>query len=118
MGAGIPAWSIITDPGVGFAKTSADNLRLIRELPALRDASLGGLAGALARGPMLVGPSRKGFLGKLVGRPGKSGPDRDAATVAACVACVAGGADIVRVHAVREVKDGIAVADALYRPAS
>ena len=62
---------------------------------------------------MLVGPSRKGFLGHLTGRAVAA--ERDAATVAACVACVAGGADIVRVHNVRDVTDGVKIADALYR---
>jgi 2-amino-4-hydroxy-6-hydroxymethyldihydropteridine diphosphokinase/dihydropteroate synthase len=64
---------------------------------------------------MLVGPSRKSFLGKITGRAEPA--DRDAATVAAAVACVASGglADIVRVHNVKDVRDGIAVADALFR---
>jgi dihydropteroate synthase len=56
-----------------------------------------------------------GFLGALTGRTAPA--DRDAATVAASVACVAGGglADIVRVHNARDVGDGLRVADALYR---
>ena len=64
---------------------------------------------------MLVGPSRKGFLGRITGRTTPA--ERDAATVAACVACVAGGglADVVRVHNVRDVVDGIRIADAIYR---
>lgn len=103
--------------GVGFPKTPADNLALIRELPALRDEARGGLSAALARAPVLVGPSRKGFLGNLIGRPGHNAKERDAATLAACVACVGGGADIVRVHAVRQARDAMVVADALYRGA-
>ena len=76
------------------------------------------LQGAFSHGPVLVGPSRKGFLGKLTGQvePAK----RDAATVAAAALCVAGGglADIVRVHNVRDVADGLRVADAVCRSTS
>lgn len=63
--------------------------------------------------PLLVGASRKGFLGKAVG--GKPPAERDAATVAAVVASIAGGADVVRVHNVAMCADGARVADALYR---
>lgn len=63
--------------------------------------------------PMLMGPSRKGFLGRLTGRA--LAADRDAATVAAAVVCVEGGADVVRAHNVAAVRDGLRVADAVYR---
>lgn len=63
--------------------------------------------------PLLLGASRKGFLGKLIG--GKPALERDAASVAAVVASIAGGADIVRVHNVGMCADGAHVADALYR---
>jgi 2-amino-4-hydroxy-6-hydroxymethyldihydropteridine diphosphokinase/dihydropteroate synthase len=113
VAAGVPAWNIITDPGLGFAKTPADSVALLRDLALFKTR---GLQGAFAGGPLLLGPSRKGFLGKLTGR---SVPrDRDAATVAAAVAGVAcGGADIVRAHNVPVVRDGLRVADALYRAA-
>jgi dihydropteroate synthase len=72
------------------------------------------LQGAFRHAPLLVGPSRKGFLGKLTGRT--IAAERDAATVAACTVCVASGAaDVVRVHAVKEVADGMKVADAVWR---
>lgn len=81
-------------------------------------SSQGGLRGALSRGPMLLGPSRKGFLGRITGQSGRNAAAaaaRDAATVAACTVGVAGGADIVRVHNVRACADGVRVADAVYR---
>ena len=99
--------------GIGFSKTGDGNLELIRHLGDLRGRAL---QGAFRRGgPLLVGPSRKGFLGAIAGR--ERPEERDAATVAAAVACVAGGglADIVRAHNVRDVRDGLRVADALYR---
>lgn len=111
VAAGIPAWNIITDPGIGFAKTAQGNIELLRGLRTpLRDSVL---QGAVRHGPMLMGPSRKGFLGKLTGR--QTARERDAATVAAVVACVEQGADIVRVHNVRDCVDGVKVADAVYR---
>lgn len=87
-------------------------MEIIRNLASLRQHSL---HGAFSHGPLMVGPSRKGFLGALTGR--KAPAERDAATVAAAVACVASGglADIVRAHNVRYVSDGLKVADALYR---
>ncbi|KAL6758375.1 Dihydropteroate synthase-like protein [Haematococcus lacustris] len=109
MAAGIPAWNIILDPGVGFAKTAEGSLELIRHLPDMRQV----LQGAYRAGPLLVGPSRKGFLGKLTGR--QRAEERDAATVAACTACVAHGADVVRVHNVRDNVDAVRVADAVWR---
>ncbi len=122
---------------MGFAKAGRDNVELLRCLPRLRAEALEGPYAAapplpppsnpgndtdspsswpLSRphggGPMLVGPSRKRFLGELTGRyePG----ERDAATAAACVAAVAGGAALVRVHAVAAVRDALAVADAVW----
>ncbi|GAX75546.1 hypothetical protein CEUSTIGMA_g2989.t1 [Chlamydomonas eustigma] len=112
MMAGVPAWNIILDPGIGFSKTPEGNLDLIRHLSLLRGQAL---QGGFKNAPMLVGPSRKSFLGKITGRTEPA--ERDAATVAAAVACIANGglADIVRIHNVKDVRDGIAVADALYR---
>jgi 2-amino-4-hydroxy-6-hydroxymethyldihydropteridine diphosphokinase/dihydropteroate synthase len=62
---------------------------------------------------MLVGASRKRFLGEMTGR--SEATDRDVASVAALVAAVKGGADIVRVHAVQASVDGARVADGLWR---
>lgn len=64
--------------------------------------------------PMLVGTSRKGFLGKLTGR--QLAKDRDVATAATTVAAIEGGADIIRVHNIPFTRDAVAIADALYKP--
>ncbi|KAG2446165.1 hypothetical protein HXX76_000760 [Chlamydomonas incerta] len=131
--AGVPAWSIILDPGIGFAKTAEGNVQLLRDLPLLRSQGLdgpyaasaaaaasgsspgadGGSSSRLWGGPLLVGPSRKRFLGSLTGR--EVAAERDAATAAACVVAVAAGADVMRVHNVRDVRDALCVADAVYR---
>jgi dihydropteroate synthase len=102
--AGIDRDQIVLDPGIGFAKTGEHNLALL--------ASLDALAARLDR-PLLLGPSRKAFLGELLG--GVPPEERAVGTAAACVAGVLGGARIVRVHDVRAQKDAIAVADAIVR---
>lgn len=62
--AGIKTWNLILDPGLGFAKTKLGNLQLLGKLRDMRHHTLPGLYGRL---PMLVGPSRKGFLGAVTG---------------------------------------------------
>jgi dihydropteroate synthase len=97
--------ALVVDAGLGFGKSVADNLHLLQAGAALRRHS-----GAAA---VLSGPSRKRFLGAIVGheRP----EDRDAATVgAACVAALH-GADLVRVHAVRACVDALRIVGALPR---
>jgi len=84
--AGVAPERIVVDPGIGFGKRLADNLALL--------ARCGELARRLGR-PLLVGPSRKGFLGALTGDPVER---RDVATVAACAVAVFAGADAIRVH--------------------
>ncbi|KAB8349747.1 hypothetical protein FH972_023762 [Carpinus fangiana] len=93
--AGIPRWRIILDPGIGFAKTAAGNLELLRRLNELRDYE--GFRGL----PWLVGTSRKGFIGRITGVEAAS--ERTWGTAAAVTAAVQGGADIVRVHDVEEM---------------
>jgi len=110
--AGIPAWRIIADPGIGFAKTAKQNLELLKDLPIVRRV-LSKASCTVAHGPLLIGPSRKGFLGKLTGR--HKGEDRDAATIAAAVVGVIGGANIVRAHNVCDVRDAMKVVDAIYK---
>ena len=110
--AGIPAWRIIADPGIGFAKDMKQNLELLKDLPIVRRV-LSKASCTVAHGPLLIGPSRKGFLGKLTGR--HKGEDRDAATIAAAVVGVIGGANIVRAHNVRDVRDAMKVVDAVYK---
>ncbi|QQR41826.1 dihydropteroate synthase [Myxococcus xanthus] len=102
--AGIPRGRILLDPGIGFGKTFEHNLFLLRRLPELRVLGL----------PLLVGTSRKGFLGRLAG--GKPASERLAATLGSVASMAAlGGADVVRVHDVTEARDALAVADAIRR---
>jgi dihydropteroate synthase len=102
--AGIGAERIVVDPGIGFAKTGEQNLELI--------ARLGVLGERLGR-PVLLGPSRKAFVGALLG--GVPAAERDAGSVGACVAGLARGARIFRVHEVRAARQALDVADAIFR---
>ncbi|HEX2205921.1 MAG TPA: dihydropteroate synthase [Longimicrobium sp.] len=102
--AGIGAERIVVDPGVGFAKTAAQNLALI--------AGVGALARRLGR-PVLLGPSRKAFIGHILG--GVPAEARDAGTVGACVAGLLCGARLFRVHEVRAAREALLVADAVLR---
>ena len=95
-GAGIAAERVLLDPGIGFAKTPAHNLELLRRQPELL---------ALGR-PLLLGWSRKSTLGSVTGRPVG---DRLAASVAAALAAVLQGAAVVRVHDVQATVDALAV---------
>ncbi|MEB3314390.1 MAG: dihydropteroate synthase [Cyanobacteriota bacterium] len=101
---GIDAQAIALDPGLGFAKTSAQNLEILRQLHQLQDLGC----------PLLVGPSRKSFLGWLLDQPDPQG--RIWGTAAACCAAIAGGADMLRVHDGAEMAQVCRVADALWRP--
>ena len=99
-GCGVTREQIVLDPGLGFSKTPEQNCEVLRGLPFM--ASLGM--------PIMVGPSRKRFLGAITG---KDTPDRDTATAAACVAAFLGGAYLFRVHDVGRAKESLAVAEAL-----
>jgi dihydropteroate synthase len=87
----------VVDPGIGFGKRRPQNLELL--------ARAGELGARLGR-PVMVGPSRKRFLGELFAG-GRDVAQRDDATVGACLAAVAAGADLVRVHDVRRVADAL-----------
>jgi dihydropteroate synthase len=104
VAAGVDPARVVIDPGLGFAKTSAHNWALLAALPDL--VALGH--------PVLIGASRKRFLGELLGEPGQPRPveDRDAATDAVTTLAAAAGAWAVRVHDVRGSRDAIAVAGA------
>jgi len=92
---------VIVDPGIGFGKTPAHNFELLRRLDEIVSLGL----------PVLVGPSRKSFLGSL---PSALPPDeRLEGTLAAVALSVLKGASIVRVHDVRETKRAVEVADAV-----
>ncbi|MEA2671269.1 MAG: dihydropteroate synthase [Chloroflexota bacterium] len=101
--AGIERERVIVDPGLGFGKTPAHNLELLRRLGELR---------ALDR-PLMVGPSRKSTIGVLLG--GAPPERRLEGTLALCVLAAAHGADLVRVHDVGEVTRALRVADAVLR---
>jgi len=94
--AGIADERIAVDPGFGFGKTVAHNLRLLRELSAIASLGL----------PIVAGLSRKSTLGGLTGRPAD---DRLAASLAAALSAVVHGASIIRVHDVRETVDALKV---------
>lgn len=99
--AGIPVARVALDPGLGFAKRTEHNLQLLRDLsPVL----------ALGR-PLVVGPSRKRFLGAVL--EGAEPAGRDVATAAACVVGFAAGARVFRVHDVATARQALAVAAAV-----
>jgi len=100
---GIDPSHLIVDPGIGFAKTAEQNLELLRQIPACK--ALGA--------PVLIGVSRKSFIGKILDRPDPKA--RVWGTAAACAAAIAGGADILRVHDVAAMVDVARVADAIWR---
>jgi dihydropteroate synthase len=102
LDAGIAAEAIVLDPGLGFAKSTEHNLALIHHLDAI--AALGH--------PVMVGPSRKRFLGAVTGLEVGS---RDEATAAACVAARVFGASLFRVHNVSRTREALDIADAVLR---
>lgn len=109
---GLPPWRLIVDPGLGFSKDAKHNWELIRGLNHVRTAFHSNLPGV--RPPLLVGPSRKGFLGRAMARSTPPA-DRDFATCAAIAGCVHGGAWAVRSHNARAAWDAARVADTLWR---
>jgi dihydropteroate synthase len=98
--AGIREDRIILDPGIGFGKTREENLEIIRRLPELHRLGF----------PLLIGPSRKSFIGKTLDLPAG---ERLEGTAAAVALSIAGGADIVRVHDVRAMVRVARMADAI-----
>jgi dihydropteroate synthase len=103
VAAGIDKSQIIIDPGIGFAKTYSQNLEILRELPRFRSLNC----------PILVGVSRKSFIGHILNQP--EAKQRIWGTAAACTGAIASSADILRVHDVREMHDVCQVADAIFR---
>ena len=91
------------DPGLGFGKTALHNLELLRRLPELKLLGL----------PLVVGASRKKFLGKILGTDDPN--DRKEGTAATVALSIAYGADMVRVHDVREMARVAKVSDAVVR---
>lgn len=94
--------NIIIDPGIGFAKNAQQNIQLIQELSQFKTLNR----------PILIGVSRKSFIGKITGRDNPK--DRVWGTAAACCGAIANGADIIRVHD-SQMSDVAKVADAIWR---
>lgn len=104
LAAGIARDAIVLDPGIGFGKRFADNLDLIAALASFRSLGF----------PLLLGASRKAFLGAITGR---AAPQRDAATLATTAAAFAAGCELVRVHDAPASVDLLRVLAALRAPA-
>ena len=98
---GINKSKIIIDPGIGFAKTAEQSLELLQRLGELKALDL----------PVLVGVSRKSFMRPILNKD--NAKDRVWGTAAACYGAIARGADILRVHDVKEMYDVCRVADAI-----
>jgi dihydropteroate synthase len=105
MGEGVDEDAIWVDPGIGFGKTVRHNLQLLARLAELRE---------LGR-PVVVGTSRKRFIGSLTGR---DVDDRLGGSVASNVLALARGADVLRVHDVAEMRDAVRVAETILGAAS
>ncbi|KAI9501578.1 trifunctional dihydropteroate synthetase [Coemansia spiralis] len=140
---GVARWNIIIDPGIGFAKEGVQNFEVLRRLPALTARNIHAsakskgssnaeeiaedlntdvdeqgfvdenLATELVNYPVLVGSSRKRFIGNVTDRP--NAKDRVWGTAATVTAAIQGGASIVRVHDVAEMLDVACVSDNIYR---
>jgi dihydropteroate synthase len=102
---GVKPNQIAIDPGLGFAKTYPQNLEILRNLDKFRELDC----------PLLVGPSRKSFIGWILDQPDPQ--KRVWGTAATCCAAIAGGADMIRVHDGAEMYDVCRVADAVWRAA-
>jgi len=104
-GMGVRSGQIILDPGIGFGKRKEDNLALIRGLPRLSGLGY----------PVLLGVSRKSFIGRVLASDGDPRPveERMAGTLAVHLFATLLGADILRVHDVRETRDALRVFSAL-----
>ena len=99
---GIKKENIIIDPGIGFGKTLEHNLEILNRLSEFKELGM----------PVLVGPSRKSFIGKITGAE----PDnRVFGTAGAVAIAIENGADMVRVHDVKEIKQAVMIADAIIR---
>jgi dihydropteroate synthase len=100
LAAGVPRERVLLDPGIGFGKTAAHGVEVLRRLAELTELGQ----------PLLVGVSRKSFLERIFGQPMEH---RLPGTIAAVTAAVLRGADVVRVHDVADVVRAVRVAEAL-----
>jgi dihydropteroate synthase len=99
--AGISVENVVVDPGIGFGKPTACDLAILRDLPEL----------CVLRRPILVSPSRKTFIGRVLGYP--SPEPRLAGTLAAVTFALLQGANVIRSHDVQETRDCIRMVDAI-----
>jgi dihydropteroate synthase len=102
LGAGIDPDMIIIDPGIGFGKRIQDNLRIIKELASLKSLNF----------PILVGLSRKGFIGEILDRPVER---RLIGTITANTLAILNGANIIRVHDVADAVEMVTIIDSVRR---
>ncbi|KAI9311042.1 Dihydropteroate synthase-like protein [Dichotomocladium elegans] len=109
IAAGVPRWNIIIDPGIGFAKTTKQDIDILRRLEEMVNSPESNLAGF----PSLMGPSRKKFIGNLTGV--SEANKRTYGTAAAVAASIAGGANVVRVHDVRAMWEVAQVCDSVWK---
>ncbi len=100
--AGVDPACLLLDPGVGFGTDTRESIALIKHLPELKQLNR----------PILLGPSRKRFIGELTGM---QADQRLLGTAAAVTAGIASGADFIRIHDVAAIKEVVQVADALLR---
>jgi dihydropteroate synthase len=105
LAAGVPRERVVLDPGLGFAKKPGHNWELVAALDVLRELGC----------PLLVGASRKSFLGRLLAVDGVPRPvdEREHAHVALVTLLAVRGVDLLRVHDVRATRDALAVVAAL-----
>ncbi|CAK6693307.1 dihydropteroate synthase [Synechococcus sp. BA-124 BA4] len=103
MAAGVRPQQVIWDPGLGFAKTTEQNLALLRGLAVMRREGF----------PLLVGPSRKRFIGAVLNEPRPRA--RLWGTAAVCAEAIAAGADVLRVHDVGPIVQTARMVDAIRR---
>jgi dihydropteroate synthase len=96
---------LVIDPGIGFGKTLEDNLTILNSLEQFASFEL----------PLMIGTSRKSFIGRLTGKPAD---DRVFGTAASVALAISGGAHIVRVHDVREMVEVVRVTDAIVNSSS
>ena len=98
--AGVKRQQIIFDPGIGFGKTLEQNLAILNHLDRFKELNL----------PIMIGTSRKSFIGKITGRPPV---ERVFGTAASVAAAILRGAHFVRVHDVKEMVEVVRVTDAI-----
>ena len=103
VSAGVARDRLCVDPGIGFGKTTAHNLALLRDIVSFRRLAV----------PVLVGVSRKRFIGELSGVDDPA--ERVEGTAGAVAWCAAQGVDVVRVHDVKEMARVVKVVDAIVR---